>query len=259
LPLGLDLSGSKAKIARANEHFGALKSEVEAVINQRKPYTSRIDYDQQSKCYSLIMLSGDFNEPRLGIIVGDLIHNLRSALDYIISALVEVSHSTLMAGNQFPIFDNDGDYAKRSPRMLAGVKHGLSEIEAVQPFKQGAPQHDPLFLINYFSNADKHRVISGYYPLMGPIKGGFSPANFVKDEQIIPPQEWRPNQEFTIYRVWYADPIPTNPYFQGEISVKIHFTAEEFGKHLKGFAPEFDFFKAASDHAAMIVNTFEAL
>ena len=104
MPLNLDLSGSVAKIARANEHLEALKAEVEAINRERNPYPVRIERKGNSSTYSLMLCAGEFHEPRLGVILGEAIHDLRSALDYIIVALAEKSGAPLTSGHQFPIF-----------------------------------------------------------------------------------------------------------------------------------------------------------
>jgi hypothetical protein len=144
--------------------------------------------------------------------------------------------------------------------MLAGITQGLSEIESLQPFKRTPPQHDPLFILSFFSNADKHRVISEYYPILGPMEGGIAPKDgMVRQQAFAPPQQWRPNHEMIIARVWYASPGPAEVRFEGKLSVQIHFAAPAFGKHSKGFAVATSTFKEVSDHVAMIVDKFKAL
>jgi hypothetical protein len=146
-----------------------------------------------------------FEEPRLGIILGDFMHNLRSALDYIVAALVRENPGALIRRQQFPIFDDHANYANGAPGMLSGVIHGRDIIESLQPFKRTPPHDDPLFILNHFSNADKHRLISGYYPLLEQLRGGLTPADgMVKNEVYSSPQSWRPNWEMVSARAWYA-------------------------------------------------------
>ena len=51
-------------------------------------------------------------EPRFGIIVGDIMHNLRSALDYIVTALVNQSRTRLTTSHQFPIYLDSTKFAR---------------------------------------------------------------------------------------------------------------------------------------------------
>jgi hypothetical protein len=251
------LSGSVAKIARANEHFEALKAEVEAINRERNPYAVRLDRNGNSSTYSVILCAGDLSEPRLGVILGDILHNLRCALDYIIVALVEKSGATLTTGHQFPIFDDQGEYEAKTPRMLFGVTLGRDEVTGLQPFNREKPRHDPLFALGYFSNADKHRIIPSYLPVIGDLSGGVRPVP-ASVETFKPPNYMRPGKEFEIAQVTFAE-NPRKVDFQGKIAVAVPFGAPAFGKHSKGLGAPFGFFKHVTDHVAMIVDTFKAL
>jgi len=259
MALGLDLSGSTAKVARAKEHFESLQGELSEIQSQRNPYEAILDRKGKSSTYSLVLHAGNFNEPRLGIILGDLVHNLRSALDYIVIALAEKSGISVTKDHQFPICDDERDYKGLITRMLAGITYGLDEIANVQPFKRTPPQHDALFAINYFSNSDKHRIISEYVPIIGPITGHLSPKNLiVKSKWFPPPLYLRSNQDFEIAQVTLR--LGRGEItFKGNISVAVHFGAPPFGKRIKGLGAPHGFFKHCCDHVAMIVDLFKAL
>lgn len=66
------------------------------------------DKDQETGWFRLLIRFKD--EPEefdLSVIVGDIFHNLRSALDYIVTALVDVSPGAkLTRKHQFIVFDN---------------------------------------------------------------------------------------------------------------------------------------------------------
>lgn len=259
MPLNLDLSSSVAKIARANEHFEALNHEIDAVLKDRPPYTARVDFDKESCCYSVVLCSQYFEEPHLGIVLGDFIHNLRSALDYVIAALVGANPLGQLDRQQFPIFDDASNYANSAPGMLRGVIYGLDIIERLQPFHRTPPEHDPLFILNYFSNSDKHRVLSGYYPFLDNLLGGLSPANgMIRNEIFKPPQSWRPNWEMVSAKAWYSPPAP-KVNFEGKLIMDIHFRTPGIGKHPSGFIVPTGFFDELSKHVAMIVDLFKAL
>src|SRR5437899_1751727 len=157
MSLGLDLSPSIAKLARARIHLDALKREIPVVISQRPPYSLRFsEVDPESGWTSIFLTPGDFTEFGLGVLVGDLVYNLRCALDYIISALVEASGGTVGVKHQFPIYTSAALYAEQvvsgsttnAKGPLAGIVHGLVEIERLQPYKRKPdPEADPLFHI----------------------------------------------------------------------------------------------------------------
>src|SRR5579872_1117311 len=145
MPLGLDLSQSDAKIARARVHLESLKGEIAAFIVQRKPYSRYLgEIDPETGwCSIFIKKTADIPEHTLGIIVGDVVHNLRSALDYIVVGLVAKSPPTRLAGkHQFPIYSDRQKYlvgvgtdtTALPGGALGGIVHGLKEIWDVQPF-----------------------------------------------------------------------------------------------------------------------------
>jgi hypothetical protein len=263
MSLGLDLSNSEAKIARANEHLASLYAEVASILKERPPYTTIPVLNQESSCYVIMLRSSDFKETRLGVILGDFIHNLRSALDYITTALVKASPGVeLSRKHQFPIFATEQSYTETGLRMLTGIIHGRDLVESLQPFQRKPnPTLDPLFCINHFSNSDKHRVISDYWPVLGPISGSkISPKEGITGwQQFPPPMQWFPNDERGVFLVSYTPPAPLQVNFYCEISVDIRFGAARLGKGQKQLAFPLFSFDEASHHVAMIVNTFKLL
>lgn len=258
MSLGLDLSNSEAKIARANEHLKALQAEVEEINRKRNPYAIRLDRHGKSSSYSLVLYRAEFHEPRLGIILGDAVHNLRCALDYVVVALAEKGGAALTSSHQFPISDDSGDYVTKARRMLNGISFGRREIERLQPYHEATPSHNPLFVINYFSNADKHRIISNYVPVLEKLSPGAMTPAPASVKQFKPSNYLRQNQEFEIARVTFAV-VPREIHFKGQITVSIYFGTPAFGKRQKGLGVPVGFFKNASDHVAMIVDGFRAL
>ncbi len=95
---------------------------------------------------------------RLGLLVGDAVHNLRSALDHAVWQLAGASASRV---NQFPIFEAVKRFADAEPNYLRGVSEAARRIiESEQPY------HDPptglsILMIRRMDNIDKHRVIHG--------------------------------------------------------------------------------------------------
>ena len=143
MPLGLDLSASDAKVTRARVHLETLQREIPAAIARRKPYTPRLsEIDPDSGWCTLFLTSNNAPEYGLGVIVGELVHNLRCALDYIIPELVSASGATLGTKHQFPIFTclnlynkNVGTAALPNAKgHLRRIKYGLQEIFDLQPF-----------------------------------------------------------------------------------------------------------------------------
>lgn len=108
----------------------------------------------------------------LGLDLGDIVHNLRSALDHTVFALMKrhtrrerdakVIEKHERAA-QFPICDTPENFASACRRDLEGVsERAKTVIERLQPY------HDlkrplfasPLRMLREFSDVDKHRIVT---------------------------------------------------------------------------------------------------
>lgn len=158
------LEGCWAKIERAKGHIAELESQIVAgrdrdyrIVKESSPdqpglliFRSRVDADAMT---------------RYGVIVGDIAHNLRSALDNLVWQLVLANGQTPDRQTGFPVFLSVNDYRKRSLPRLHGVSADAQAlIESVQPYHTPndtvAPQDSFLWLLNELSNEDKHHVVN---------------------------------------------------------------------------------------------------
>jgi hypothetical protein len=104
-------------------------------------------------------------DPTWSVMVGDIVHNLRSALDYLIHELVKVetgSHPppAPKGKTQFPICLSPEHFDKASTAMLEGVgDEARALIRSHQPFATGHGAESPLAILATLSNLDKHRSI----------------------------------------------------------------------------------------------------
>lgn len=88
--------------------------------------------------------------------VGDIIHNLRSALDHLAYELVQ-ANGRLATKTTFPISDNEAKFKAHFPQALHGASTtAISTIESLKPYKGG---NDDLWRIHQLDIIDKHRAI----------------------------------------------------------------------------------------------------
>ena len=134
----LRLRGVKAKIDRAAEHFNALHEEGMRLLRAR-PYRSTTYFDPNLRIGYLWIEPTSEHPDILGILLGDVLHNLHLALDHTICELARVTDpSCECASTAFPIFTNQQEYRKRVGRALHGVPDGAKTvIESLQPFSSG--------------------------------------------------------------------------------------------------------------------------
>ncbi len=100
----------------------------------------------------------------LSLMLGDVVHNLRSALDHMTWAFARTVHDQPSRMTQFPIFDEapvgefrNHRYVRDVPAEVAGL------MEVLQPYSTdddvGRMIGEELVMLRELSNRDKHRVL----------------------------------------------------------------------------------------------------
>lgn len=269
MTLSLDLSASDAKIARAEEHFQCLKRELDLATEKRHPYTLRSEFDPQTGWCIVFLRNMKVREPRLASIAGDYIHNLRSALDYIVTALVDITPKLQLTTNhQFPLYDDAGTYATKVWTMgetvgrgpLRGLKDGLTIFEPFQPYHtQPDPDADPLAQLQRLSNADKHRQILGYYPdpQPGEVQITLSEGT-VKGKRHPSTPQWV-NDEVEVGAFLLAKPYPAKINVKTDFKIAPMFRIEPFAKHAKGIALDLPTLEAIGTQVRLVTDFFKSI
>jgi len=104
----------------------------------------------------------------IGLLVGDCVHNMRSALDHIVYEFVRSNPkrpaNTPHDRTMFPIADTKEGYLRQvnNLKRLAGVPEDVAAlIDALQPYHRRDRGLDytkyPLWVLNKLENVDKHR------------------------------------------------------------------------------------------------------
>jgi hypothetical protein len=179
-PYGDALAGAWCKFYRAVEHLQTLAGEVSDFMT---PDSYRLEVDTE-----VVSSEGDrrrvilrrrvffAKQPdslRWGVLAGDIVGNLRAALDHAIYAISMARDPLAFAADattEFPITDHRDafDAARRRSDGKADPLRGLNAsaariVEALQPFQcrltGGDVRNDPLWLLREMSNIDKHRTI----------------------------------------------------------------------------------------------------
>jgi len=270
MALGLDLSASHAKVDRAVKHVKALKREARASVPKDGPYSVRFsEIDEQTGWCDVILVPHEGEKPHLGVVLGDVIHNLRSALDYIVTALVDASGAQLTMQHQFPIFIDRRAYrnkvgtaqAAKPGGPLAGIIHGLDIIEQLQPYhSQPNPRSDPLWSIYRFSNADKHREAATFLAEPG---GSIQVSNFgdsalLEQEVISQFTSWPPDEECVIHRLRFSRPYPQDLHAEVPTRPDLSFHTSAFGGEPE-HAVDIGSFRLVCKYVGMATDLFERL
>lgn len=177
---------SRAKILRAEAHAQEL-FEVAAEFTQSKPALIKHEPDPATQDYIFYM--DLVEEPPLlewGTVVGDILHNLRSALDCLAWQLVR-NHlqrepkSKEASKVYFPLADHPNAFAAHSLKGLVDSAD-LGRLEQVQPYQVG---FEVLGTLGRLSNRDKHRVVQPAYLMNEDFKLSARPVRDCEITQVI--------------------------------------------------------------------------
>jgi hypothetical protein len=168
-------SSWRLKIERAKHHLRDLHQAVEQ-YTQRHPYSAwRIQQrDGEPDVWRYKLLFWPDVEPYLAMILGDVVHNLRSALDHLAVAIAPPDRAgdasfpihteniwTKDAGGA-PLLKHKG--ARRS--FKRAVKRmpdaAVAIIRKLQPCFSDQPEANHLAILNWLEQADKHRNLVPY-------------------------------------------------------------------------------------------------
>lgn len=157
LDIGDPLDWPRLKLERAHEHTVALDAEIADFLASH-PYVAIAEIDPDQGCHVFRLRVRAQPPPRLGLLVGDCLHNLRSTLDHLVWQLARTTTPTPSPLTEFPLFERAAAYppgAKGRLQHVPPAAHPL--IEAMQPYHGG--DFSRLRTLHTLSNIDKHRTI----------------------------------------------------------------------------------------------------
>ncbi len=160
------------KVKRAQKHMVDIERAAKRYASRHPYELTRIQYADHNRKVGYRVRITEQPDPMIAIMLGDFVHNLRSALDHIVVACVPKNRRR-SAGFPIvldPIWDKDtkGEFAlkddKARKRFVSAIE-GLPEdalaiVERVQPYHSArGPYRDPIGIISRLENADKHRYL----------------------------------------------------------------------------------------------------
>jgi hypothetical protein len=232
----LSLNGPRAKHVRAHACYDILCREIESVESAR-PYNIRCEVDEQVGRYDFYVNGLTSTDAVWGLQIGDIVHNLRCALDHLAVLLVALctqQDPATIDFVQFPICESPDRFKDWLSRLRADAKkRHLDEplllgyrtrLEELQPYSAWDPSiwgsentgfvtlASSLQRIADLDNIDKHRVIHatwyGVKPFISPDKHVVFPDGFTFTGAGTCPD---PQAEDTKVGSWtFAVPLPTS-------------------------------------------------
>lgn len=155
-----DLSSAKAKVSRAREHLDAAKQVSDAFLNSEF-YKVAARSDKNREKWRVVLKSMQPFPERIGVLLGDAAHNLRSALDHIAFAFAKPEPGR-EKNVQFPLVGKRKDFRSVAFKCLPGISRSVrTSIERLQPYhRRKRPEARLLGQLQVINNWDKHRALA---------------------------------------------------------------------------------------------------
>ncbi len=167
LPSIAPLSSARLKLERAREHLDVLTAEIDHFTASR-PYEVVHEDDANTGEQLLYAVPVQRPDPALGLVLGDLVHDLSAALDHAIYGL-SVTHAERPLSERarrslgYPIHLDGHEFERQGRPKLRFLPAQLQAvIVADQPFQgptDTARLNHPLEVLRELWNADKHRSL----------------------------------------------------------------------------------------------------
>jgi hypothetical protein len=190
------LDGVWAKLNRAGEHIDTLADAIGSFINaDPQPLALSVPYlDPDDGWHTVYGIVDEEPPERLGVILGDVLHNIRSALDHLIWQLVILDGGQPKGGprgNAFCISMKVDHWDAAQTQHLAGVSGTHQDvIEKTQPFKQQNPDRTPFGWLRFLADTDKHQVVHPVLAAVGDDPTGAVSFKVTKGHGVVAKEEW---------------------------------------------------------------------
>ena len=155
------IEGIKGKVTRAEDGLGLLRDEMRQFcgeLQESVQHEVRVDRDEQVWVYR-----GETPSVPIewSIMTGEILYNLRSALDHLVWELVLANGQTPGPHSAFPIVDRESAWVSRRDRDLRGLSEpAIARIRLLQPYGGGLNLPFDVLALLYLHtlcNIDKHR------------------------------------------------------------------------------------------------------
>jgi len=157
------LGGVRAKISRANLHLRNLKLSFRRRVASKK-YADGVWLDHDSKRRALIGRAR-VSAPDLKwcLIVGDVVHNLRSSLDHLVFQLALLRNPSFKHERRtaFPIFNAESEFESKGIRRVKPYvcNEAFELVREYQPYHGATETQALLWILSELDNIDKHRMV----------------------------------------------------------------------------------------------------
>lgn len=201
---GFPTDSARLKYDRAVKHIGELQS-VLLKFKATKPYEiGTLRKPDAPKLLFYFLAKADPIPDDVALVSGDVLHNLRSALDHLAGQLVYAAGNTPDTNTAFPISECAAKYEAESERKVKLMRpDAIEAISKVEPYKGG--RGEALWRLHKLDNIDKHNLIFTMFANVTAIDALAHLARFIPQLQpladagiVLRPNKSGPLQEGSI-------------------------------------------------------------
>ena len=212
---GHSLASPKSKIERASRHIDDLVTADKTFFDTR-PYTSfkETNAEGTEDTYKL-----RFDKPaplELSVIIGDAVHNLRSALDQVACCLAVKNGHTDTTGTYFP-FGRSKQAFERADTQRKINKLSPDAANLVRGFEPYRGGNSLLWALHELDIIDKHRsIVAVRATRVGGIVGQFRATGLREGLNFVGLPEWDPLDEEIAYLR-----LPAGAQIEGDLNTVV--------------------------------------
>jgi hypothetical protein len=156
----------RTKLGWADKNLARLERDTREFI-WSQPYVLDTEHRPKTRKHLVRVKVKTPSPADWSLVVGDILHNMRSALDHLTYSLAEIHLNRGLTDEeakviQFPICDNHASYRAEAGRRLQNLSDAMrTVIQGLQNYDLGRNgiAFPPLTMLRELSNRDKHRRI----------------------------------------------------------------------------------------------------
>jgi hypothetical protein len=156
------LQACEEKLGRVEEQLVDLKGVILDYLRDSRRITPKVNVKKRQVTFSVARVT----PPPLAVSVlaGEILHNLRCPLEYLVCAFLEKEGVTRHNTHGFPVCLTADTFVKKAKVKLKGLSPAVvAAIDGLQPYHRSDPDRHPLHILEEFNNIDKHRLLpTGY-------------------------------------------------------------------------------------------------
>jgi hypothetical protein len=150
--------GIRAKLERAKQHILDFERAKKAFIDA-KPYRLRLKHDRKTGIWEHRIDALESVPFSLSVIAGDVVHNLRATLDYLVYELIRANGARPADNCGFPVFQAARTYRCKGAfraKVKGMGRNAIKAIRLLKPYKRG---NRSLWILHRLDIIDKHRLL----------------------------------------------------------------------------------------------------